>query len=269
MKGWTGVLSLWEHVADLPLSRYKPIGLTKIDSTGTPDRCEFWSISLDSIRENLSAPSVPIAIAENNAFLKEYTSRAHSVCSAILTSLENSLRLPSQSLTAIHRIAHPSGSQAVILRMPPQSSSDSGVSLRAHTDAGTLTLLFNVLGGLQILTPGRPPSDVHAWEFVRPEPGCAIVNLGDAIVEFTNGYLRSGLHRVIGPPGEQTGWERWSLAYGMRPESEVVMKAVEGGLILKDATEKEGYTAREWIVRKMVSMKSGIEAESIGGIGTR
>ena len=185
----------------------------------------------------------------------------------ILASLEESLQLPSESLTSLHRPVVHSGSQAVILRMPPQPLSDNRVSLRAHTDAGTLTLLFNILGGLQILSPGRPPSDENAWEYVRPEPGCAIMNLGDAIVEFTNGYLRSGLHRVTGPPGEQAGWERWSIAYGMRPESEVLMKAVEGGLVPKYVMEREEYTSREWIVKKMVSMRSGIEAVSIGGTG--
>ena len=35
--------------------------------------------------------------------------------------------------------------------------------------------------------------------------GHAIVNLGDAMVNFTNGLLRSNIHRVVSPPGEQAG----------------------------------------------------------------
>ena len=85
------------------------------------------------------------------------------------------------------------------------------------------------------------------------------------MVEFTNGFLRSGLHRVTVPPGEQAGHERWSLLYGMRPESEVRMESVGGGLLPKDGSEKVGCTAKEWIAKKMVGMKNGGEAESIGG----
>jgi hypothetical protein len=47
-----------------------------------------------------------------------------------------------------------------------------------HTDFGSVTVLFNHMGGLQVLNP-----DSKEWKYVKPEPGCAVINLGDAIVK--------------------------------------------------------------------------------------
>lgn len=63
------------------------------------------------------------------------------------------------------------------------------ISIIQHTDFGTVTLLVNVLGGLKILTPGKAPIDQQEWLYVRPIPGCLVVNLGDAVVQWTGGLL--------------------------------------------------------------------------------
>lgn len=72
-------------------------------------------------------------------------------------------------------------------------------------------------GGLQVYgSPNRVlgnldyDDDTAEWMWVRPKKGCAIVNLGDAAVKFTNGVLCSGRHRVIPSPGEQGKWPRYS-----------------------------------------------------------
>ena len=44
----------------------------------------------------------------------------------------------------------------------------------AHTDLGSLTLLFTGAPGLQVLTPGS-----KEWAFVMPKKNCAVVNIGD------------------------------------------------------------------------------------------
>ena len=42
-----------------------------------------------------------------------------------------------------------------------------------------MTILFNRLGGLQVL----PPGEGAEWCYVKPLAGHAIVNLGDAMVK--------------------------------------------------------------------------------------
>jgi isopenicillin N synthase-like dioxygenase len=75
---------------------------------------------------------------------------------------------------------------------------------------------MNWLGGLQVFgSPNRVLGNLDfaddnsgEWLWVKPKKNCAIVNLGDAAVKFTNGVLCSGRHRVIPAPGEQGRWPR-------------------------------------------------------------
>lgn len=91
-----------------------------------------------------------------------------------------------------------------MLRCLPQPTDDRRPSLVGHTDLGSLTILFNITGGLQLLAPDSPDAkDERNWRYVQPVPGCAIVNLGDAMVEWTAGTLHSNMHRIAFAPGEQ------------------------------------------------------------------
>jgi isopenicillin N synthase-like dioxygenase len=64
----------------------------------------------------------------------------------------------------------------------------------AHTDYGTLTLLFNDnSGGLQVRrTDGT-------YVEAPPIPGCAIINVGDLLARWFNDQLLSTEHRVVEP----------------------------------------------------------------------
>lgn len=93
-----------------------------------------------------------------------------------------------------------------------------------------MTVLFNRLGGLQVLPP-----DSDRWCYVKPLKGHCVCNLGDAMVKFTAGVLRSNIHRVVNPPGEQGGETRMSLVYFSRPEDEVVLKVLEGSAVIDEA----------------------------------
>ncbi|DBB09057.1 TPA: hypothetical protein ACH3X3_007680 [Trebouxia sp. C0006] len=77
----------------------------------------------------------------------------------------------------------------------------------AHTDYGLLTVLATDENpGLQICTEGK-------WAAVRPVPGTFIINLGDMLERWTNGYFRSTLHRVVNCVGK----ERYSTAFFYNP----------------------------------------------------
>ncbi len=106
--------------------------------------------------------------------------------------------------------------------------------------------------------------------YVRPEPGCAIINLGDAMVEWSGGVLRSNLHRVSFAPGAQAEVERYSLAYAIRPEGAASMNrlAYDGSAIpdLEEGEENLDCTAKEWLVRKAQGIRAGKDnARSRGG----
>lgn len=108
-------------------------------------------------------------------------------------------------------------------------------------DFGSVTVLFNQLGGLQVLNP-----DSYEWKYVKPQPGCAIINLGDAVVKLVGGKLYSGVHRVVGPPGEQAKYPRHSVGYFARPNGDVKLQS----LFDKEATQDGVLTADEWIAQR-------------------
>ena len=126
------------------------------------------------------------------------------------------------------------------------------------------------MGGLQLLTPDADPRDESSWIWVKPQPGCAIVSLGDAMVEWSAGILRSNMHRVTFAPGEQGTVTRYSLAYLVRPDGDAPMKrlAGEGSLIpgLEEGEEENLMNAREWEAHKAIAIKAGRDnARSRGG----
>lgn len=61
------------------------------------------------------------------------------------------------------------------------------MGLLPHTDCGSVTLLANMTDDLQVLYPGFQPKDDNGWQWVRPWPGCLIVNMGDSMVQWTGG----------------------------------------------------------------------------------
>jgi isopenicillin N synthase-like dioxygenase len=62
----------------------------------------------------------------------------------------------------------------------------------AHTDYGTLTILFAdpAVAGLQIQAPDS------SWHDVAPVPNSFVINLGDAMARWTNDRWKSTMHRV-------------------------------------------------------------------------
>lgn len=186
----------------------------------------------------------------NRPSLAQYIRSNNSILTILFTCLATSLHLPPQTFTTLHRLNSPSGCHVRFIRAPPQRlpPSQRSLALGEHTDFGSLTILFNRLGGLQVLLPGT-----QDWVYVRPVRGCAIINLGDAMVKFSAGILRSNLHRVGASPGKQEGMVRYSLVYFSRPEYEVKMKRVEGGMVdevARGKEEAEGESTRDWLKRR-------------------
>ncbi len=87
------------------------------------------------------------------------------------------------------------------------------------------------------------------------------------MVKFTNGLLRSNIHRVVSPPGDQGREIRWSLVYFSRPENEVLLKRLEGGDVIPELREgelEEEMNAQEWIklqAMRLRNIRSGMSDE--------
>jgi isopenicillin N synthase-like dioxygenase len=171
---------------------YKGLGQGVIDAKGTRDRNEFWNISKDDIL-GLSDPIVNPEILktdESRALLRTFIEQSHSVVRLVLRLLNSCLGLPEGKMQSLHRLRAQSGDQVRWVRSPPKEEQMDAMqaALGEHTDFGSVTVLFNRLGGLQVLPPGE-----DEWRFVRPLRGHCVVNLGDAMVKFSEGVLRSNV----------------------------------------------------------------------------
>lgn len=200
----------------------------------------------------------PQILHSHSSLLKRYMIHAHTLVRCILSQLDTHLHLPPGTLESLHRQNAISGDHVRFVKSPPQPPSDLRTALGKHTDYGSITILFNRVGGLQILPPPAlvPAGQEPQWTYVKPLNGHCIVNLGDAMVKFTNGLLRSNIHRVVSPPGEQAKATRYSLVYFSRPEDDVVLKRLESDAIpRKEGQEEKEMSSKEWILLQAMRLR--------------
>ncbi|TBU29791.1 Clavaminate synthase-like protein [Dichomitus squalens] len=237
---------------------YKARGTIATDLSGTRDTVEFLNIAQDD------AVSWPRPIHRTypstvNARMQDavipFVRKSMAVNNTILSILERLLGLPRGSLANLHATHEPCGSEARVVKTPPNQST---AGIGAHTDFGTLTFLHNRLGGLQVMPPGS-----QEWLYVKPLPGHAICNIGDALSIFSGGILRSNLHRVMPPPGHQSRYERYSVAFFTRPNNNTILRPLtDKSRLIADAAAKNpreefssGATAGEWTARRIRKLR--------------
>lgn len=212
---------------------------------------------------------LPAWLAKHGATFKAAIKTGNLIASIVLGVLERDLQLPSGTLTSLHRLADSSGDFLRVLRYPGSNTSEKVDPLRfpAHKDAVSVAILFTWLGGLQILEPGMVKAGAmvvpeDSWSWVKPLPGCAVVNLGDAMEVFTNGVLKSGLHRVIKAPGQQKVYDKYSVLIVARPEDQTPMRAFKSPLIPEDTAEQAGaevFTSIQWGNNKIKALQDVID----------
>lgn len=256
-------------------------GWTKTDAKGTPDTAEFMNVGKDDILDNPTRTPTPLPdlVLEpaNRSLLARYQTSCHRTGLDIMSILATQLDLAVDAFEDKHRLNEPSDDHVRMTRGPPRKdASMPEIQTPGHTDFGTITILFNWLGGLQVwsepsrgnfhqLFDGAPSNQtgttVAEWLWVKPKPGHAIVNLGDAAVKFTGGVLCSGRHRVIPAPGEQGLLPRYSIVYFVRPEDKCVLKRLKGGRVppLKEGEEELELTAQQWILQQALQLRDGVE----------
>lgn len=228
---------------------------------------EFFNVGKNDMIAEPGAPmnrEWPPLILDNKPLFAAYSRAAHGIGLSILDVLARKLGIDGEEIRSRHRITEQAGDHVRLTRGPPRKTLEMPeIQTPSHTDFGTITVLMNWLGGLQVWSEssrslGSLEPDVPGeWLWVKPKPGHAIINLGDAMVKFTNGVLCSGRHRVIPSPGEQGKWPRYSVVYFVRPEDSARLKTLKGSGVppAKDMDE-EGVLAKEWIFQQARALGS-------------
>ncbi|KAM0149819.1 hypothetical protein ACHAQE_003895 [Botrytis cinerea] len=264
-------LNKYAYSPPVSLFRYKPLGYHKIGKIG--DRVELYGISRDDITGASEPLANPSCIERCRPQLKTYIEQANEIVNNILGHLEKHLKLPLGTFSQLQPMTEPSGSVLRMLKYEPQPPDDRRTAMMGHTDITTLTLLFSTTGGLQILNDDADPHLESSWTHIKPQPSTCIVNLGDAMVEWTGGILRSAMHRVTSPPGDQSSMTRYVVGYFARPAGDSLMKRLAPPeypfSLVSPVKEPENsgndMNARDWEWYKLSSVKAGNMGGSLGG----
>ena len=174
-------------------------------------------IPLNAILElDTNHPEWPPALASNLILLKAFERSCQGVTHHILSAL--STVMPTKmavSFEDLHRERELSSTSLAMLQyLPIKALTNDRTGHMAHTDAGSLTLLFTSTPGLQMYH-----YDSSSWIPVEPRPGKILVHIGDALSFMSGKVLRSCLHRVVpSVEGSKPCESRSSLAFFLRPE---------------------------------------------------
>lgn len=133
----------------------------------------------------------PTALPELRPVVEAYYRAMTSLSATLMEAFAVALGLPDDAFAQqIDR----HGSALRLAHYPDvgEASAAEGLRAGAHTDYGTLTVLW---------TDGAPGLQVEAldgrWIDVEPVDGGLIVNLGDLMQRWTNDRWRSTMHRVV------------------------------------------------------------------------
>lgn len=240
----------------LTWTRFKPLGQAKTEKD-EPDRYEMFNLAQDGLMRTTLLQNLPPSLYRHLPLIISYLRHCQDIITILNVAIARQLKLPEDTFTTLQAPTKLSGT---ILRLLKSHASPGTADLRTslihHTDFGTITLLANIVGGLQILKPGGTPSDEGAWLWARPQPGCLIVNMGDAMTQWTGGVLRSSMHRVTHAPGAQRFVDKYSVIYLVRPERNASMKRLLNTHEANGNEEDDNLTAWEWEVKKAMSMVS-------------
>ncbi|KAH7378294.1 2OG-Fe(II) oxygenase family oxidoreductase, partial [Pyrenochaeta sp. MPI-SDFR-AT-0127] len=266
IESWTAGL----HACSLTTHSYKPIAQETGVVLGTKDGFEAYKVLLCPVSDfascngdvkiptnmfigaNRTAPCGCSGLVGDSKIGQAFATRSHEISNMILASLSRSLGLDGDAGFADrHRFGVPSSSATVVncypLQLLPEGSS---AGHNAHTDLGSITLLFCSTWGLQVYS-----AESATWSYVEPVRGRAIVNIGDTLRFLSGNTLQSCLHRVV-RHSQWSGQHRLSLAYFARPNSKTMLVDGQGC----------EWSVEKWVARKFRSYKESHEQQDMNGV---
>ncbi|KAL6705325.1 hypothetical protein ACN47E_007135 [Coniothyrium glycines] len=192
-------------------------------------------------------------------FMQDYFSICAGLIHSILDALSIALEVPDPGLSATHSA---SLFQLRLLHYPAldaqQLARNQRARINAHSDFGTLTLLFqDRVGGLEIEAP-RHPGTFRAAE---PVDGAVLVNVGDLLARWSNDRWRSTVHRVGLPAGYQRDADggglvpdRYSVPVFATADMDAVIEALPGCWSDADPKKYEAVTAWGYVQMRMAAL---------------
>jgi isopenicillin N synthase-like dioxygenase len=197
-------------------------------------------------------PSVPFIrppiVDKYWSLFQSFMSTSHRIAREVVIALSNIIGLEGEDrLENYHGKDTPSGSVFSMNRLFMRASADDNMGHYAHTDVGSVALIYSKDWGLQVLSPRT-----NKWAILPPRPGYAIVNMGDTVRFLSNFKLRSSFHRVV-PRMDISMSPRDTVGYFLRPDNGVIFKDIDGN----------EWTAEQWKERRFIAFKETHEKQKM------
>jgi isopenicillin N synthase-like dioxygenase len=194
----------------------------------------------------------PPLIRHRRAFFDSLLRKFHDIGLTLLACLDQSLGGLDYKLADHHRERIPSTCAFGILKYSPLLAQSSELGHGAHTDVGSLTILFCTAQGLQFQDPKS-----GLWSYIDPRDGHAIINVGDSLRHLSRHRLNSCLHRVVPLDGKIVD-DRLSCAYFLRPNLDVEFLDEEG----------KWWKSVDWHARKYAAFRAPLNEQRKGSVLT-
>ncbi|KAG7627537.1 Oxoglutarate/iron-dependent dioxygenase [Arabidopsis thaliana x Arabidopsis arenosa] len=152
--------------------------------------------------------------------MEKYYQEALRVCKSIAKIMALALDLDVDYFNTPEMLGNPIADM-VLFHYEGKSDPSKGIyACGAHSDFGMMSLLAtDGVMGLQICKD----KDVkpQKWEYIPSIKGAYIVNLGDLLERWSNGYFKSTLHRVLG-----NGQDRYSIPFFLKPSHDCIIECL-------------------------------------------
>ncbi len=128
----------------------------------------------------------------------------------------------------------------------PESIPDDAVRAAEHGDINLITLLMGASAdGLQVQ---RRDGE---WISVKSQKDSLVINVGDMLERYTNGVLKSTIHRVVNPPKDKMGTSRYSIPFFMHANPDMQLNCLKECVSESNPKKHEDITAGEFLMERL------------------
>jgi len=179
--------------------------------------------------------------SDNLEFITKFFRDCYDLSMLLLTYLAQSFNIDSDYFTSRHRWELKSGNTLRLLHYPAvKNQSDESIRAGAHSDYGSITLLFQHehKSGLEVLD-----RSTNIWYPVQAFDDMIVVNFGDAFEYWSKGFIKSTVHRVVMPRIDSSKEdERFSIAFFCHPNDSTLLTPIPSNILLNQKFIKDEHS---------------------------
>lgn len=128
----------------------------------------------------------------------------------------------------------------------PDEVPEGAVRAAEHGDINLITLLMGASAeGLEVLRRDGQ------WIPITAVKDCIVVNVGDMLQRYTNGKLKSTIHRVVNPPKDKMKNSRYSIPFFMHANPSMDLSCLSTCIDEQNPKQYEDITAEGFLLQRL------------------